>query len=518
MNPPHVNKWIITASVMIPTMIQILDSSIVNVALNNIQGNLSTSRESVTWVITSYLVANAIVIPLSAWFARLMGRKRYLLLSITIFTISSLLCGTATGLAALVFFRIIQGLGGGGLQPMSAAILLETFPPRQRGLAMSIFGMGAVLGPIIGPIVGGYLTDNFSWRWAFYINLPIGILAFFMNQTFVFDPPYQQRWSKGDKVDHLGIILLFLGLGCIQIVMDRGQQNDWFNSNFILLLFVVAMVSLVLLVFWEVYNEQPVLDLSIFKDLSFAAGNAVMFLGFFAFFGSIVLLPLYLQGLMGYNAFLAGIVLGPGGAAALVTMPMVGKLTERFDARILLGIGLLSSAYAVYYMSGFNLHVDMGTIIHARLIQGFSIAFFFVPLSYITMAWVTKEKMNNASAIFNLLRNMGGSIGVAFVSTLLARRTQFHQNRIFEHLTPFNPEYTIRLEELKRSLALKLGDFVDNTYLSERVIYDYLQREACAMAFNDAFYAQALLFLGLIVLLWIMRKPPVRGDALSGGE
>jgi DHA2 family multidrug resistance protein len=366
--------------------------------------------------------------------------------------------------------------------------------------------------------LGGYLTDNFSWRWAFYINLPIGILALFMNFSFVFDPPYQQRWGKGDKVDYLGVTLLCLGLGSIQIVMDKGQQYDWFNSPAILLLFVVAVVSLVVFVFWEITYEQPVLDLSIFKNLSFATGNAVMFVGFFAFFGSIVLLPLFLQGLMGYNAFLAGMVLGPGGAAALVTMPIVGKLTERIDARMLLGFGLLCSAYAVYYMSGFNLHVDVGTIVHARLIQGFSIAFFFVPLSYITMAWVAREQMNNASAIFNLLRNMGGSLGVAFVSTLIARRAQFHQNRIFEHLTPFHPEYAIRLEELKRSLALKLGDFVDNTYLAEGVIYRYLQREAGAMAFNDAFYAQTLLFLGLMLLLWIMRKPPLRGDVLPDGD
>ena len=335
--------------------------------------------------------------------ARLMGRKRFLLTSITVFTISSLLCGTATGLSQLVFFRIIQGLGGGGLQPMSIAILLESFPPRQRGLAMSIFGMGAVIGPIIGPLLGGYLTDNLSWRWAFYINLPIGILAFFMNLSFVSDPPYQQRRSKGEKIDYLGIILLCLGLGCVQIVMDRGQQNDWFNSDLILLLFAISMVSLVIFIFWEIFHDQPVLDLSIFKDLSFATGNVIMFLGFFAFFGSIVLLPLYLQGLMGYNAFLSGIVLGPGGAAALVTMPIVGKLTERIDARMLLGFGLLLSAYAVYHMSGFNLHIDVKTVVRARLIQGFAISFFFVPLFYITMARIPNERMNNAAAIFNLM-------------------------------------------------------------------------------------------------------------------
>jgi len=518
MNPPPVNKWLITLSVMIPTLIQILDSSIVNVALNNIQGNLSTNRETVTWVVTVYLVANAVIIPLSAWLARLMGRKRYLLTSIVVFTISSLLCGTATGIAQLVIFRVIQGLGGGGLQPMGAAILLETFPPQERGLAMSIFGMGAVIGPILGPILGGYLTDNLSWRWAFYINLPIGILGFFMVLSFVFDPSYQQRRSKGEKIDYLGIILLCLGLGCVQIVMDRGQQNDWFNSDIILILFVISMASLAVFIFWEILHEQPVLDLSIFKDISFATGNAIMFLGFFAFFGSIVLLPLYLQGLMGYDAFLSGIVLGPGGAAALITMPIVGKLTERIDARKMLGVGLLFSAYAAYLMSGFNLHIDMGTVIRARVIQGFAMSIFFVPLSYITMAWIPNERMNNASAIFNLVRNMGGSLGVAFVSTVVARRTQFHQNRLIEHMTSLDLEFSIRLEELKRFLALKLGSFVDLDLFARWFIYRRLQREAAAFAFNDAFYIQALLFVGLVFLLWIMRKPPVGGRTSPGED
>ena len=518
MNPPPVNKWIITISVMLPTLIQIIDSSIVNVALNHIQGNLSTNRETVTWVITVYLVANAVIIPLSAWFARLMGRKTYLLLSIAIFTISSLLCGTATGLSQLVFFRIIQGLGGGGLQPMGIAILMEAFPPQERGMAMSIFGMGAVIGPIIGPLLGGYLTDNLSWRWAFYINLPIGILGFFMVLSFVFDPPYQQRRSKGEKIDYLGIILLCLGLGCVQIVMDRGQQKDWFNSDLILILFVISMASLVIFIFWEILHDQPVLDLSIFKDISFATGNAVMFLGFFAFFGSIVLLPLYLQGLMGYDAFLSGIVLGPGGAAALITMPIVGKLTERIDARKLLGVGLLLSAYASYLMSAFNLHIDMGTVIRARVIQGFAMSIFFVPLSYITMAWIANEQMNNASAIYNLVRNMGGSLGVAFVSTVVSRRTQFHQNRLIEHMTSLDLDFSMRLEELKYFLALRLGSFVDLDLFARWFIYRGLQREAAGFAFNDAFYIQVLFFVGLVFFLWIMRKPPVRGFISPGGK
>ena len=300
--------------------------------------------------------------------------------------------------------------------------------------------------------------------------------------------------------------------------MDRGQQNDWFNSDLILILFVISMASLVIFIFWEILHEQPVLDLSIFKDISFATGNAIMFMGFFAFFGSIVLLPLYLQGLMGYSAFLSGIVLGPGGAAALITMPIIGKLTERIDARMLLGVGLLFSAYSAYLMAGFNLHIDMGTVIHARVIQGFAISVFFVPLSYITMAWISNEQMNNASAIYNLVRNMGGSLGVAFVATVVSRRTQFHQNRLVEHMTSLDLEFSMRLEELKQFLDLKLGSFVDLDLFARWFIYRRLQREAAGFAFNDAFYIQALFFVGLVFLLWIMRKPPVGGRASPDGE
>jgi len=342
-----VNKWIITLAVMIPTLIEILDTSVANVALNHIQGSLSAGQEEVTWVLTSYLVANAVIIPMSGWLARVLGRKRYLMASLILFTVSSLLCGAATSLPQLIVFRIIQGIGGGGLQPMSQAILLETFSARQRGLAMSIFGMGVVLGPIMGPLLGGYLTDNFSWRWIFYINLPVGILALYMVQTFVFDPHYQERREKGEKIDTIGLALLCLGIGCLQIVLDKGQTEDWFSSNLILVLSLVSAVSLVTLVFWELAHERPIVDLRIFKNVSFATGNVVMFLGFFAFFGSIVLLPMYLQGLMGYTAYLAGLVLGPGGGVALLAMPMVGKLTERVDSRLLLGIGLLVNAAAL---------------------------------------------------------------------------------------------------------------------------------------------------------------------------
>jgi MFS transporter, DHA2 family, multidrug resistance protein len=509
MNPPHVNKWLITLSVMIPTLIEILDTSVANVALNHIQGSLSAGQEEVTWVLTSYLVANAVVIPMSGWIASIMGRKKYLLLSLATFTSSSILCGTATSLGQIILYRIIQGIGGGGLQPMSQAILLETFPANQRGLAMGIFGMGTVMGPILGPLVGGYFTDSFSWRWIFYINLPIGILALFMIYTFVFDPPYQQLRGKGEKIDYVGLSLLCLGLGSLQIVLDKGQLEDWFSSDFILLLSIVAAVSLTVLVFWELRQEHPIVDLKIFKNASFATGNTILFFGFFSFFGSIVLLPIYLQTLLGYTAFQAGLVLGPAGAISLLILPVIGKATERIDSRRLLAVGLLVNAYAVYYMSGFNLHIDFETAVTGRVIQGFGMPFFFVALSYVTMAYVPKERMNNASAIFNLVRNMGGSFGVAFVTTVLARRAQFHQQRLAEALSPYDPRLTIPLDNLKADLATKLGNFADQTQTAAGIIYQGLVREATSLAFNDAFFIQALLFLGLLGLLWIIRKPPM---------
>lgn len=504
-----VNKWIITLSVMIPTLIEILDTSVANVALTHIQGSLSAGQEEVTWVLTSYLVANAVVIPMSGWLARLFGRKVYLLLSLVVFTASSVLCGMATSLEQLILFRILQGMGGGGLQPMSQAILMETFPPRQRGLAMAIFGMGVVLGPILGPLLGGWLTDNMTWRWIFYINLPVGILAFFMVTSFIHDPVYQERRQQGEKVDYIGLALLVLGIGCLQIVLDTGQQHDWFHSDLIVVLSLVAGLCLTAFIFWELMQEKPVLDLRIFKDMSFATGNIVMFFGFFAFFGSIVLLPMFLQGLMGYTALQAGLVLGPGGAVALFAMPVAGKLTERIDSRLILLVGMLISAYSLYYMSGFSLHIDFVTAVTSRVIQGISMPFFFVALSYLAFAYVPKERMNNASAIFNLLRNLGGSFGTAFVTTLLAQRTQFHHARLVEHLSPLNPGFAIRLNQIASAIQMKLGAYVDAERMAQGLVYRRMYREAAALSYNDAFHVQFILFLCLTALIVIIKKPPI---------
>jgi MFS transporter, DHA2 family, multidrug resistance protein len=503
-----VNKWLITISVMIPTLIEILDTSVANVSLTHIQGSLSAGQEEVTWILTSYLVANAIIIPMSGWFARIFGRKRYLIGSIVLFTLSSLLCGTATSLSQLILFRVLQGIGGGGLQPMSQSILMETFSQEERGMALGIYGIGVVVGPILGPLLGGFLTDNYSWRWIFYINLPIGIFAVFMCMSFIFDPPHQARRQKGEKVDTIGLMLLCLGIGSLQILLDKGQQEDWFQSWFIIALACVSLFCIIFLVFWELRQESPILDFRIFKDRSFASGNFIMFLAFFAFFGSIVLLPLYLQTLMGYSSFNAGLVLGPGGLLTLLMLPIVGKLTKRFDSRILLGIGLMILAFSVYYMSGFNLTMDFATAVKGRLIQGLGMPFLFVTASYLTMAYVSNKQMNNATAIYSLLRNLGGSFGVAFVSTFVARRAQFHQHRISEHISLFDPEFTYRLEQLKNALGTRLGTMTDHSQQALAIIYRALRREAAAMAFDDTFMIQTFIFLGLIGVLFFVRKPP----------
>ncbi len=493
-------KWLITLSVMIPTLLEILDTSIANVALSHIQGSLSAGQDEVTWVLTSYLVSNAVIIPMSGWLARLMGRKNYLMASVAVFTLSSMLCGLAQSLEALVFFRIIQGVGGGGLQPMSQAILLETFPPQQRGLAMAIYAMGAVLGPILGPLLGGYITDNYSWIWIFYINVPIGAVALYMCWAFIFDPPYQQRRLSGEKVDCLGLALLSVGLGSLQIVLDKGQQEDWFASEQIVILSILAGVCLAVLVWWELRHANPIVNLRTFQYRNFAAGNVIMFFGFFAFFGSIVLLPMYLQNLMGYTSFLAGLVLGPSGAIMLILLPMVGKLTEKIDARLLLCLGLLISGLSLVFMSRFTLRIDIGTAILGRNMQAVGIAFFFVPLSFLTMAYIPRESMNNASALFSLLRNLGGSFGTAFVTTLLARRAQFHQHRLVEHLTPYDPPLAQARDALER-----LMDLTPHEALG--VIYQYVQQQAAYMAYVDVFFVQALFFLSLAGFMWVIRRP-----------
>ncbi len=501
--PPHTSKWIVALTVILPTFLEVMDTSVVNVSLPHIQGSLSAGVDEVTWVLTSYLVANAIIIPITGWLSSVFGRKRYLIFSIVLFTFSSLLCGATPSLEVLVIARIFQGIGGGGLQPLSQAILLEAFPVAEHGMAMAVFGMGVVFAPILGPVVGGWITDNWAWRWVFYINLPFGVLAVFMAALLIHDPPYIRRSAV--HIDKWGLFLIALGLGCLQIVLDKGEREDWFDSNFIVVLTMVSVVALILFVLVELRAEHPVVNLRVFKDRTFAVGNIIMFTGFFCLFGGIILLPLYAQTLMGYTAVWAGLALGPGGVASLLVMPVAGALMKKgVSPKGLLALGLAIMAYSLHLMCNFNLQADFFSIAWPRVVQGFGMGLFFVPLAASTYVNIPKEQMGNASGVFNLLRNLGGSFGVAVSATLLSQRSQLHQSFLVENVTPFNPalrDYAARLLE-----ALPGPDSGDgNSPLLLAGIYRELLRQASMLAFNDIFWLFAWLTAVMVPLTIFMR-------------
>ncbi len=492
------NRFLIAITVMLPTLIEIIDTSVVNVSLDHIRGSLSAGIDESTWAITSYLVSNAIIIPITGWLSRVFGRKNYLIASIAMFTVSSFLCGSAWSLRALIIFRIIQGIGGGGLQPLSQSILLEAFPPSQHGRAMAIFGVGIMFGPIVGPLLGGWITDNWSWRWIFYINIPIGVISIILSMLVIHDPPYMKR--KRMKIDYPGLLLLALGLGSLQFVLDKGQREDWFGSP--------VIVSLVLFVILELFSDAPVINLRIFRDRTFTTGNILMFFAFFNLFASIVLLPIYLQTLMGYTAFLAGVVLGPGGLATMVALPVAGRLVEKRNPKVILVIGIVVSGLSTYMMSLFNLQAGFWTLVWPRVILGIGMGFLFIPLTTLTLSHIPKEKMTDATAMYNLLRNIGGSVGVAYVTTVLSRRAQFHQSRLIEHLTPFDRAYQIGRDKLEGFLQFRGADSMS----PDGLIHAELLRQSNMAAFNDAFLLVSLLMALILPLVFIMKWNRQKGQ------
>jgi DHA2 family multidrug resistance protein len=447
---------------------------------------------------------------MTGWLSRYFGRKRYLIFSITLFTLSSLLCGISWSLKSLVFFRILQGIGGGALQPISQSILLETFPQKQHGMAMAIFGVGIMFGPIIGPLLGGWITDNWSWHWIFFINIPIGVVSIIMVLFFIVDPPYMKRMKM--KIDYWGLALLALGLGCLQIVLDKGQADDWFSSVFITWLTIISVAALLLFIINELFAEHPIVNLKTFRNLSFSTGNVVMFFAFFNLFGSIVLLPIFLQTLMGYNATLAGMVLGPGGVATLVAMPIAGRLVTKVNPKGLLIFGIIVSAYSTYLMSRFNLHADFNTIIWPRVVLGVGMGFLFIPLTTLTMSGIRKEEMANASGIYNLLRNLGGSFGVAFVTTMISRGAQTHQTYLAGNLTPYDPNYQMVRQATEQALRLKgLGPAAQSA--ADATIYGQLLKQASMLSFNDAFLLLSLFMALILPLAFLMRKGKTEAPA-----
>jgi MFS transporter, DHA2 family, multidrug resistance protein len=438
-SPPAINPWIIALTVTLATFMEVLDTSVANVALPHIAGSLSASTDESTWVLTSYLVSNAIVLPMSGWFSSLIGRKRFYMSCVALFTISSCLCGLAPSLPMLIVFRILQGAGGGGLQPSEQAILADTFPPRQRGMAFAVYGMAVVLAPAIGPTLGGWITDSFSWRWIFFINIPVGIISLLLTNRLITDPPYMRRENrKTFRVDYIGLGLLALGLGALQVVLDKGERDDWFGSHFILITTVICISALIAVAIWEWRHKNPIIDLHLFRDRSFAIGNLLMFMVGFALMSSTVLIPLFLQTMMGYTAREAGLALMPGGFAIILIMPLVGFLLGRYDARRLLLVGFTLLAVALFYMTHFNLSIDFRHAAGARLVQALGLAFLFVPINTAAYAFLPKEKNNAASGLINLSRNVGGSVGISVVTTMLSRRTQFHLANLSDHVHPGN--------------------------------------------------------------------------------
>src|ERR1700716_3441431 len=420
--PKHVNPWLIAVSVMFATFMEVLDTTVVNVSLPHIAGSLSASIDEATWALTSYLVANAIILPMTGWLASMFGRKRLLMLSVVGFTAASFLCGLAPTLGALIFFRIVQGATGGALQPLSQAVLLEAFSPQDRGKAMGFWALGIVVAPILGPVLGGWLTDSYSWRWVFYINIPVGVASIVMTKLYIFDPPYLRTESR--RVDYWGMGMLAVGIGGLQIVLDKGQQEGWFSSRFISILTIVSAVTRIALVVHELTTDDPIVDLRVFKARSYAVGVFLMTIVGFVLYGSMVLLPVMLQTLLGYPPLQAGIAMAPRGIGSFFMMPLTGLMTGRLDPRKLLTVGLLVGGSTLIWLSFLNLQAGYWDIFWPQLAQGAGMALLFVPLTTVAMDAIPRERMGNATSLFNLMRNIGGSIGIAMTGTMLVRDRQ----------------------------------------------------------------------------------------------
>jgi len=506
MSQPTINKWLITITVMLPAIMEIIDTSVANVALPHMQGSLNAGVDEVTWVLTSYLVANAVVLPMTGWLSRVFGRKRFLMTCIVLFTLASLLCGAAPNLALLIFFRVLQGAAGGALIPISQAILMETFPPNQRGMAMAIFGIGAMFGPIVGPALGGWITDNMNWRWIFYINLPIGIIAMTMCAFFIFDPDYLKEKVKELKIDYWGLFLLTTSMGSLQVVLDKGQQEDWFSSPFIITFSIIFIVSIVALIWVELTHRHPIINLRLFKNLSFSAGNLIMFVVGFALYSSIMLIPLFLQTLMGYSATDAGMVMAPGGVATLLTMPFVGAALAKRDGRKIVFVGLLIGAASMFIMQGLNLQGSFWNYTWPRIVLGVGLAMIFVPLTTVTLATISRTEMGNATGMFNLLRNIGGSVGIAMAATLLARYEQFYQTSLVANVNPYNPVWQMRYAGLKQALVSKGVGITQSDTTALGMMYGAVRRQAGALAFNRIFFIIGLAFLVIIPLLLLLKR------------
>jgi DHA2 family multidrug resistance protein len=505
---PPVNPWFIAVAVMAGTFMEVLDTTVVNVSLPHIAGSLSSTNDEATWVLTSYLVANAIVLPMTGWLAALFGRKHLLIGSVAGFTISSFLCGLAPSLPLLIVFRVVQGATGGGLQPLSQAILLESFPPRKRGIAMAFWGLGIVVAPMLGPVLGGWLTDNYSWRWVFYINIPVGLFAITATQMFVFDPAYLRRRVGG--IDWWGLSLLVIGIGSLQVFLDKGQQEDWFASPLIRALAVVAALGLAGLLVRELTAEHPIVDLRLFRNRTYATGVFLITVLGFVLYGSTVLLPLLMQTLLGYTSLEAGLATLPRGAASFVMMPIVGLLMLRVEPRRLLATGIVLVTTSLFILSRLSLDAGYWDFFVPLIVQGMALGLIFIPLTTITNDPIPRERMGNATSIFNVMRNIGASVGIASVTTLLARHTQAHTQILGAHVDAFDVAARLRLEATRQAMVASGSDPVTAGRQAAAAIFGQVQRQAAMLSYNDAFILMAGMFCAMLLFVPLLRRPTHR--------
>ncbi len=505
---PRSNPWLIAVSVMLATFMEVLDTSVANVSLPHIAGTLSATPEEATWVLTSYLVSNAIILPASAWFSSLFGRKRFLMTCILLFTLASAASGAATTLGMLIVARVLQGLGGGALQPIAQAVLMESFPPARRGAAMGAFAMGVIVAPILGPTLGGWITENYSWRWIFYVNLPVGVLALAMVQSFIEDPPYIRR-AGPRRIDYLGFGLMAIALASLQLVLDKGQEDDWFAATWIRWATAVAAAAFLAFLVRELRVDHPIVDLRVLRNRNFAVGTALVAVLGIALYGTTAMLPLFLQTLLGYPALQSGLAVSPRGFGALVASTIAGRLVGRIDSRFLMvaGFGLLALSGLTF--SRMNLEIAMSNVVWTNVLNGFATPLIFVPLTTTAMGTLRNEQMGSATGIFNLMRNTGGSIGIAAMTTLLARGVQAHQARLVAHLSPYDPAYQSWLEAARAALGTRMASGeVDAAALA--LLGRLLGRQASLLAFLDNFRAVVLLTLCAAPLVLLFRRVRTR--------
>src|SRR6202171_4970532 len=513
---PKYNPWLIAVVVALAAFMEVLDTSIANVALPYMAGNLGASNDQSTWVLTSHLVSNAIILPISGWLAGAWGRKRFFMACLGIFTVSSLLCGLAPSLGLLLLFRVLQGAGGGGLQPMAQAILADTFPPQQRGLAFALYGITAIMAPTIGPTLGGWITFNYSWRWIFFINLPVGLATLFLIYTFVEDPPYLSKIkAAGVKLDYIGIALLALGIGALQVLLDKGQEDDWVGAGFIKTLVIVATVCLISLVIWEWFQKAPLIDVRMFKSFNFASSNLMMFTLGILLFSALVLMPQLLQTLLGYTSQLAGLALSAGGLVLLFEMPIMGQLTTKLQARYLIAFGWLALSIAMFYSTKrIDLQISFNAAVWLRIAQVIGLGFLFVPITLVAYIGIPPEKHHSLAGIVNFMRNMGSSVGTSIDTRMMARRSQFHQARLVEYARPDNPNFQNSANGLAERFAHSGLGTKEAHMRAYAQIYRSLQNQAASLAYIDTFMLLAVGAAIMFCLTFVLKK----NDPGGGGR